>query len=271
MTRTSGEAGIPAHTCLIPEATCQNQQQITSCQSGHCWHTTSVLCTFLRDGSVTGPEKSSHTIWNSQSCHCKDQSAALPRLSPAVSRAPAASPCQLLHHRAPGGRKGWRFWAHLAPRKDAATTQSGQVTAFTHHWKLIPRVGLHSEFLGTRIFWFSVLHLDLSPACQLSSRKTRPLHLLTQIPTWVQTWLLEAPLFHHQVCYSSPALGTQLCFFSSTCQSVSCYIMFLVSAKWALLTKRVMLAIKKFMSKPNHSLLLFKLVLSTFYEMPTLL
>lgn len=70
------------------------------------------------------------------------------------------------------------------------TTQSGQVTAFTHHWKLIPRVGLHSEFLGARIVWFSVLHLDLSPACQLSSRKTQPLHLLTQIPTWVQTWLL---------------------------------------------------------------------------------
>ena len=250
MTLTSGDAGIPAHTCLIPEATCWNQQQITSRQSGHCWHTTSVLRTFLRDGSATGPEKSGHTIWNSQSCHCKDQSCALPRLAPAGGRTPAPSPCQLLHHMAPGGRKGWRSWDRLGPGKDAATTESDQVTAFTHQRKLIPWVGLHSELLGTRIFWFSVLHSDLSPPCQLSSRKT-------QILTWVQTLAIISTPSSITSSASSPAPRTQLCFPNSTCQSVSCYIMFLVSAEWALLTKHIVSAIKKFRSKPNCSLLLF--------------
>ena len=57
---------------------------------------------------------------------------------------------------------------------------SGQVTAFTHCWKL-------DSLGGSEFFQFSVLRLDLSPPCQLSSRKTQPLPLLTQIPTWVQT------------------------------------------------------------------------------------
>ena len=110
------------------------------------------------------------------------------------------------------------------PGKDAATTESDQVTAFTHQRKLIPWVGLHSELLGTRIFWFSVLHSDLSPPCQLSSRKT-------QILTWVQTLAIISTPSSITSSASSPAPRTQLCFPNSTCQSVSCYIMFLVSAE----------------------------------------
>lgn len=87
-----------------------------------------------------------------------------------------------------------------------------------------PLGGLHSELLGSRSLWFSVLHSDLSPPCQLSSRKT-------QILTWVQTLAIISTPSSITSSASSPAPWTQLCFPNSTCQSVSCYIMFLVSAK----------------------------------------
>lgn len=58
-------------------------------------------------------------------------------------------------------------------------------------------------------FRFSVLHLDLSPACWLSSRKPQPLHLLAQIPTCVQSLLLYVLPLPTLTLPDHPALWTR--------------------------------------------------------------